>query len=320
MGVTAPHSDSRAAANDAAPAPPAVADAQAAARPAGPGVRGLLPLFTILIAVTSVVLHLMGEELHCAYLQHWHLDVGLFPKSTDWLLINGFYGAMVVLAEGVLMVIEHAFWIPLVVIALGLYIGLLLTPLALPAAIVRWRTTWPRWIERTVALLVGAALLLTALLATLFLVFFLALIPSRLARHAGEKLAADHSQDFGRGCEASKIACVLVRKDGRELARGHVLESSTTTLRCSMPSTSGPSHCRGRAPRPCRCGRLGILELARAVIWASPRRGRGRAAPGSRIRAHPLRGRPAALRIPDAGPAALGLRPHPLSIRPAPGG
>lgn len=124
---------------------PSVMSSQAPfARPAWFGVRGLLPLFTALVAITSVLLHLMGEELHRAYLHHWHLDVGLFPKSTDWLLIYGFYGAMVVLAEAVSLVVGHLLWVPLVVVGLALYIGLLLTPLALPAAIARWRITWPR--------------------------------------------------------------------------------------------------------------------------------------------------------------------------------
>lgn len=46
-------------------------------------------------AVTATVgglsLHLMGQVAHRVYLHQMGVNAGQFPKTTDWLVINGYY-------------------------------------------------------------------------------------------------------------------------------------------------------------------------------------------------------------------------------------
>ena len=81
-----------------------------------PGRLGLLHLLTLFVAVATVVLHLMGEELHRAYLHHWHMDAGLFPKTTDWLLIYGYHGSTYVISEALVLAWQHVAWLPVVLV------------------------------------------------------------------------------------------------------------------------------------------------------------------------------------------------------------
>ncbi len=52
----------------------------------------MLSLLTALVAVDTVTLHVVGVASHRAYLQYWGIDAGVFPRSTDLVLINGYYG------------------------------------------------------------------------------------------------------------------------------------------------------------------------------------------------------------------------------------
>lgn len=193
------------------------------------GRLGLLHLLTLFVAVATVVLHLMGEELHRAYLKYWYLDAGLFPKTTDWLLIYGYHGSMHVITEALVLAWRHLVWFPLIVVCFAAYLWLLVKPLSLNGA-GAWRARLPPPLFRALAWLASSALLLVGLVSTVVLVLIVALVPAVLAQHAGVRMAMREADDFQRGCEQSKAACVLVRKEGRALAKGYILESSVTHI------------------------------------------------------------------------------------------
>lgn len=49
----------------------------------------MLSLSTAIVAAGTVTLHLIGDVRHRFYLKYWGIDASLFPKTTDWILING---------------------------------------------------------------------------------------------------------------------------------------------------------------------------------------------------------------------------------------
>lgn len=200
------------------------------ARTATLGRPGLLHLLTLFVAVATVVLHLMGEELHRAYLRYWHLDAGLFPKTSDWLLIYGYHGSTYVIAEALVLAWHYLAWLPVVVVCFAAYLWLLVKPLSLNGPAGAWRARLPLSLFRALAWLASSILLLVGLVSTMVLVLVLALVPALLAQHAGVRMAMKEAEDFRRGCDQSKAACVLVRKEGRALATGYILESSVTHI------------------------------------------------------------------------------------------
>lgn len=194
-------------------------------------------MFTALAAVATIVLHLMGEELHRAYLQYWHLDVGLFPKTTDWLLIYGYHASAALLVETLALVLKYWWWLPAVVLSLAVYLWLLFLPLRLPGFLDRRLARLTARATRALAWVTISAASIIGLIATIYLVLAVAIAPALLARHVGEKMAAKEYADFQLGCEQSKATCVQLRKEGRILAQGHVLESSATHIALYEAST-----------------------------------------------------------------------------------
>lgn len=182
-----------------------------------------------LVAASTVVLHLMGAVKHQHYLHHWIISSSLFLKSTDWILINGFYGIFDrSLAALVTIVGNLHLWV-LATFLLGIYIFILRWPIGKasdrpPAWFVR-QPQWRRYLIRYMlltALFMGIFPLVLALL-TVFIS-----VPAGLGEFAGKATAEKHAKEFRKGCELSRFSCVALKRGDDVVTTGFVIDTSPT--------------------------------------------------------------------------------------------
>jgi hypothetical protein len=185
----------------------------------------LAKLFAIVAAVGGVSLHLMGYVTHRTYLTSLGVDPGLFPKSADWLVINGYY----TLADRFMVVFRAAAsgWGKIVLAMLG--VALYMFCVQQLAKIVK-ASSPPNWLQRTWLkellqnLLASGLLFLVAPLTILVSMLFI-LLPAVLGESAGKDFAARDLARYNKGCAAT-LACAEVRRDGQILASGFLIDSS----------------------------------------------------------------------------------------------
>jgi len=80
---------------------------------------------TASVGLGVVLLHAIGSIRHNVFLAQFGMDADLLPNSADWLMLYGFYGAFNRANWGVAFLKEHWYWLPVVGIALGLYLFVL---------------------------------------------------------------------------------------------------------------------------------------------------------------------------------------------------
>lgn len=188
-------------------------------------------LLTTLIAAGTVTLHLVGEVRHRYYLRHWNIDAGLFPKSTDWILINGYYGIVDRFITILTAMVSNLHWLAIATVILGLYLFILLSPTAGGSGNAPpWLLKQPKWVRRLIR-----QMLLTALFATVipFALLFLTsvmVIPAALGETAGQAAAENEAVEYVKGCQTSKIPCVELRRESEIVATGFVLDSSPSHI------------------------------------------------------------------------------------------
>lgn len=191
----------------------------------------VLSLLTALVAFGTVTLHLVGAASHRNYLRHWGIDADLFPKTTDWILINGYYGVVHRFFASLLAIVGNLHWFVVAAIILCFYVVVLLWPMGSKASEApAWLVGLSEWKRRVIRqtlitlLFVGAApcalLLLTAFMA----------VPAALGETAGMAAAEDQAAEFKKGCQASRHFCVELRMDQKAVATGFVLDSSPSHI------------------------------------------------------------------------------------------
>jgi hypothetical protein len=190
-----------------------------------------LSVLTALVALGSVILHFIGDVSHRQYLKFWGVDSGLFPKSTDWILINGYYSLVTRFIVILDVIFKNLLWLAVVAIVAGLYVAFLLSPMGggrgeLPS----WLKRRPEWVRRLFANMLTTALFVAAFPLALFVLTSVMVIPAALGEGAGRATAESELGVFQKGCVASARPCVEVRKEGQLVATGFVLDSSTSYL------------------------------------------------------------------------------------------
>ncbi|WP_454721794.1 hypothetical protein [Delftia acidovorans] len=199
----------------------------------------LASLGTFLIAVATVLLHLIGDVVHRKYLSFWGINHELFPKKVDWILINGYYGFVNGLFEIVNAVFNNALYIISFALILVLYIYILEMPILrskneTPA----WLEGKPNWVRRFIK-----AVLLSVLISTIFpLVFFLLtlflVIPAAVAESIGRNIAEKELIEYKKGCQKAKYICVEMKRDGgAEAIRGFLLDVSPSHIAIFSPES-----------------------------------------------------------------------------------
>ena len=189
----------------------------------------LLSFLTAFVATGTIALHLIGVVRHRQYLRFWGIDADLFPKSTDWILINGYYGIVDRFSVILKTIIENWHWLGVASILIGIYIFILQTPASnTPGKLKEWvlrRAEWQQRLARYIFLTAMAVVMtpLTLILLTAFMV-----IPAALGESGGTASAESMKIELMKGCELAKIACIELRKDEKVISKGFVLDTSAS--------------------------------------------------------------------------------------------
>lgn len=194
-------------------------------------------------AVGGFSLHLMGQVTHRVYLYQMGVNAGLFPKSTDWLVINGYYalGGRLLALLGAFF--AHAWWIALAAIVLGGYLyGM--------EALGRWLRTkapitglpWlPSWISDLIRNLFLSSFVVLGIPVAAMWVMLIFLLPAVMGETAGKDVAAKEMALFMAGCDNKesnrKVRCSEIIEDGKVLATGYVIDASQSHVAIFDPAT-----------------------------------------------------------------------------------
>ena len=181
-------------------------------------------------AIAASTLHMVGDARHQGFLDFWRIDAGLFPQSTDRLLINGFYGAF----ERLIWMQNGTAWSavsPIVgVFLLTLFTLLLLIAvfrdIAMDGKSSRSAGLWWEVRIRALRYFSFAVLvsILTYLLMALAMVFMI--MPVATGDASARAQAVQLKNEYEKGCAASRYRCVEFLRNGESFAVGFVLESS----------------------------------------------------------------------------------------------
>ncbi len=206
------------------------------------------------IALGAVVLHLMGFISQDTYLSRQDVDQGPFGKSADELVILGFFSLARVLVNGVVYFdLSLILWPALIAVALiafGVFVILLMeSSRSRLASWVRRKVVpvieSPKWSAR-IGVAFGAAT--TSVVSTIALlgVFYVAMLlvlalPVIIGVSDGRTRADETSAYVAANCtRAARIACVSLIKDGVEVARGYMIDSSERFVALYDVNQGGP--------------------------------------------------------------------------------
>lgn len=191
----------------------------------------VLSLLTALVAVGTVTLHVIGAASHRAYLQYWGIDAGVFPMSTDLVLINGYYGLVNQSARAFLGILANLGWWAAAAVGVAFYLFILLSPWdAGSGAVAKWLSGRAAWVQRLARCL--ACTLLVAVIIPFMLIAWTAvmIVPDAVGAANGKAHAEREAVEFAKGCEKSKHMCVELKKDGQKLGSGFVLDGSPSYI------------------------------------------------------------------------------------------
>jgi hypothetical protein len=196
--------------------------------------RTTLKIAAVISVAGGAALHFLGYVTHMAYLRTWGIDSDLFPKSIDWIYVNGYY----TLFDG-LNKIFTAFaegWKKVAVLGLcsALYIFLLIrTGKKEKRNLGReWRSRLPEWLHDlllSAGIVGGFALVIPLALASAIILLAL---PALLGESRGRDTAIQELASFHVGCENqnTRNTCLELRKDGRSIVRGFLIDSSESHI------------------------------------------------------------------------------------------
>lgn len=194
------------------------------------GLQAALSVLAASAAAGAVCLHLLGDQIHRTYLRQWAVDADLFPKAADWILSNGYNGLVTFGIQSLVAIFQNFWWLLVASVPLGIYVWLLLSPLGFD----RLQTEKWAWLRTGLGKVVGYVL--KALLVLIFLPFasllvvVIAAIPVVIAESVGKTVVEQELADFQLGCGKSKAVCVQFLKEGTEVAKGYILDSSPSHI------------------------------------------------------------------------------------------
>ncbi|MDM0068362.1 hypothetical protein [Variovorax sp. J31P207] len=186
---------------------------------------------TALVAVGTVTLHVVGNASHRAYLQYWGIDAGVFPKSTDLVLINGYYGLVNQSALAFLGILANLGWWAVGAVGVALYLFVLLSPTEAGSGTVsKWVAKRPAWAQRLARYLAGTFLVAAVIPFLLIAWTAVMVMPDAVGGANGKAHAEREALEFQKGCDKSKHPCVELKKGGESLGLGFVLDGSSSHI------------------------------------------------------------------------------------------
>ena len=190
-----------------------------------------LSILGVIAAVGAVTLHIVGLTQHQVYLGFWGLNANLFPKSTDWLLLQGYYGLFERLVAVIRATMGNIGWLFLTVLFLGLLVFLvnLVNRIELPELPSRF-IQLAKWQRELVLVLLLAMCFCAALPGTLLVFVAFSAGPAALGETAGRSAAEAALIEYKKGCAESRPHCVQLKRTGENVAKGYVLDDSQSHI------------------------------------------------------------------------------------------
>jgi hypothetical protein len=199
---------------------------------------GLTKIIAATGVVGGVILHFLGHVSHNRYLTLWGIDPGQFPKSIDWIGINGYYTLFDRITSIFSALAETwktlaLLWLGISGFVLYLYILQRLSKKEPPEQIKAWFLRYcPTWLHPPLlSVVIGGVFTFFIPSVLLVTAMFLA-VPDLLGESRGEAAYKADFSKFQKGCENPKPGniCFDLRKDGQAIARGFLIDSSETHI------------------------------------------------------------------------------------------
>lgn len=184
--------------------------------------------------VGGLLLHLVGHIAHESYLTAWGIDPGLFPKPVDDIVMTG-YLAVMDRSVSILTVLEtegrKLFW-PGIALTAYVYVILRLSRSDKREKTLRVLQRVPHWTSDLAKSLVATAIVLAGFPVALVLALMFMMIPAVFGDTFGHSLAEKEYKAYLSGCKQSirNNKCFELRKDGKSLAHGFLIDSSQTHI------------------------------------------------------------------------------------------
>jgi hypothetical protein len=208
-----------------------------------PDWSSLTKIGAISAAIGGVSLHLMGQVTHRVYLQQMGVSAGHFPKTADWLVINGYYTLGTRFLALMKAFFAHTLLIALTIFVFGVYMyGM--------EVLGRWLKTkapalklagLPAWAFDVIRNLLASAFVLIGFPVAIMLVMMIFLLPAAVGEIAGKDVAAKDMTRFvadcGSGESNASANCSQIVMDGKVLATGYVVDASQSHVAIFDPAT-----------------------------------------------------------------------------------
>lgn len=191
-------------------------------------------LIAALGSVGGVLLHLIGYIGHLSYMSAWGLESGPFRKDLDEILLMG-HLAIMDRSNNALSLMGEQVWMLLGVwIALTGYAFLIfrLDRIDKREKLKQFFLRSPDWVPDLLRSIFGSTMTLALFPAGLLFVLFVTALPVSIGDGFGKSLVATEYKKFVAGCEhvTQGNRCVEIRKDGKLIAHGFVIDSSASHI------------------------------------------------------------------------------------------
>jgi len=208
-----------------------------------PNWASLAKIGAISAAIGGVSLHLMGQVAHRIYLQQMGVSAGHFPKTADWLVINGYYTLGTRFLALMKAFFSHTLLIALAIVVLGVYMyGM--------DVLSRWLKSkapalklagLPAWASDVIRNLLASAFVVIGIPIAVMFMMLVLLLPAVVGETAGKDVAAKEMTSFMAGCDSGESNtpsnCSQIVMDGKVLATGYIIDASESHVAVFDPVT-----------------------------------------------------------------------------------
>lgn len=207
----------------------------------GPGDPLPWALSTKLIASVSVAvgiaLHFFGHIAHDTYLNAWGIDSGQFPKSIQWMGVNGFVAVsdrITTLLKLLTSDWHLSFYLVIIIIFSLIYVDFLnfISGWEPKGAKKHSTVRGPIWLYKLILNSAYAVVIpLLALFVLIIIGSIMAIILLIGSSHGSDRASNDLAQ-FKKGCRGDgvKRVCVQIRKNNLQIVEGFIIDSTESRI------------------------------------------------------------------------------------------
>ncbi|MCD9125399.1 hypothetical protein [Luteimonas fraxinea] len=181
----------------------------------------------LLIAVGTLLgicLHLTGHVAHITELRSWGVQSDLFPRPSEWTMINGYYAIFFETTR----TLSDMPWALVVTVCLAIAFLILIYRLPPPKKRAPILDRFPNWLKSIISAVTLSALWMTTIFYLLLVALMIAIIPAVVGERAG-KHSADEALASYRSSKSFASRAELWR--GEELLmQGHIIAVSSDLI------------------------------------------------------------------------------------------